>query len=121
MLGNVYDLKFPKEDLDRLNSVIEYIKSYDFKYDCDMYLFGSFAKGRIKDSSDIDLVMIVDLEDRRLVRRQKLDFMDRMEDAVNLYYGDDFDLLAYPKEVFLNSLRKENSFEQRINNYMLRI
>ena len=120
-LGNVYDINLPKEDLDRLNKVVDFIKSYNFRYNCDVYLFGSFAKGKIKDSSDIDLLMIVDLEDKRLVRRQKLDFIDMLEDTVNLYYGDDFDLLVYTEATFLRALEKEGSFEYSVNSYMLKI
>lgn len=120
-LGNVYNIDLPKEDLDRLNKVVEFIRLYNFRYNCDVYLSGSFAKGKIKDSSDIDLLMIADIEDKRLVRRQKLDFINMLEDSVKLHYGDDFDLLAYTKETFLKALEKEGSFEQSVNSYMLKI
>lgn len=122
ILSDVYDLKFPKKDLDRLNKFLGFIKYKLMNLDIDIYLFGSYAKGRIKDSSDFDIVLISKGKiDLHKLHKIKIDLILEIDDNLDLDYGDDFDIKIYTIDKFEECLSKGSFFETTINSYMYKI
>lgn len=83
-------------------------------YDYSVFLFGSFSKGMMKSSSDIDLLLLVpnvelDARMKRLIKNE-LD-----DDLLNLMikYGKEIDMKVYGEVDYINSC-KRNYFESSI-------
>ncbi|MEG0856284.1 MAG: nucleotidyltransferase domain-containing protein [Terrisporobacter sp.] len=122
VLSDVYSLKYPKMDLDKLNNFLLFIKNQLANLDIDIYLFGSYAKGRIRDGSDFDIVLIsrgkIDLKQ---LHKIKINLILDIDDKLDLHYGDDFDIKIYTKDKFEQCLRQSSFFETSINSYMYKI
>src|SRR3989338_7619065 len=75
-------------------------------------LFGSFAKGKEHEYSDIDLLVLSsDLKPDV----PKLKYIREVKDKANLF-DPDLQLFLYPTDVFENELCIEKSFVQEIKN-----
>lgn len=92
----INDLSFTLK-LERVEEIEFYVKEIlKIIKECDIYLFGSFSKGCIKESSDIDLLVIVpelelDSRDRMKLRiqlREHLDDLDIKREADAKVYGE---------------------------------
>ena len=74
-------------------------------------LFGSIAKGRFKNNSDIDILILIEenksVRELRKLRHELEDYID------NLNLSRDVDIKIYNKERYIE-LSKEVSFEQDI-------
>lgn len=122
ILSDVYNLKYPKNDLDRLDNFLKFIKNKLKDLDIDIYLFGSYAKGRIKDSSDFDIVLISKGKiDLHKLHKIKIDLILEIDDNLDLHYGDDFDIKIYTIDKFEECLNKGSFFETTINSYMYKV
>lgn len=122
ILSDVYNLKYPQKDLDRLNKFLSFIKDKLENLDIDIYLFGSYAKGKIKDTSDFDIVLISNSEiDLHKLHKIKIDLILEIDDILDLHYGDDFDIKIYTIDKFEDCLNKGSFFETTINSYMYKI
>ena len=122
VLSSVYNLKFPKEDLNKLETCLSFIKNELKEKEIDIFLFGSYAKEKIKDTSDIDIVLIsrgsIDIKQLHNI---KIELILDIDEALDLHYGDDIDIKIYTKEKFEACLIKGSFFETTINSYMYQI
>ena len=113
------DLNLPIENINRLTVLVNYIKSKLKETDIKVYLFGSYAKGRIKESSDIDLILMSDTLTERELYRLKLDIVLDVSDNLGLESGEDFDILTYTTERFKSCVENKKFFETEVNSYMI--
>lgn len=121
-LPNIYDLKYPQKDLDKLNKFLQFVKNKLIETDIDLYLFGSYAKGKIKDTSDFDVVLISNGQlDMHQLQKLKIELILEIDDVLNLNYGDDFDIKIYTKDKFEQCLSNDSFFETSINSYMYKV
>lgn len=115
---DIDSLPFFENDKAKLRTIVEYIKKSHIFNNLDIYIFGSYVKGYIKDSSDIDILILTKENDKRNIRKFKLSIIDNLADNLDIDYGEDYDLMIYNKKDFLRFLEKSNSFESVINSYM---
>jgi len=98
-----------KLNLEKLNLPIEYKSLISFLTDkiCDndniekVYLFGSCATETVKDSSDIDLAIVVN--DKKVVDRDfRLSIVDKIEDAImqENYINIPYDIVFFNNKDF---------------------
>ena len=113
------DLNLELKNLNRLTLLVNYIKSKLKETDIKVYLFGSYAKGRIKESSDIDLILMSDTLTERELYRLKLDIVLDISDNLGLESGEDFDILIYTTEKFKSCVENKKFFETEVNSYMI--
>ena len=113
------DLNLELKNLNRLTLLVNYIKSKLKETDIKVYLFGSYAKGRIKESSDIDLILMSDTLTERELYRLKLDIVLDISDNLGLESGEDFDILIYTTEKFKSCVEKKKFFETEVKSYMI--
>lgn len=69
------------------------------RFDCDVYLYGSFANGEIHEGSDIDLIIVGDFKER---------FFDRIGKILELT-DLPVEPLVYTREEF-EEMKKDNPF-----------
>lgn len=108
----------PKDNLKVLHTLCEYINSSLKHKDIKLYLFGSYAKGRIKESSDIDLILISDTLTERELYKLKLNLILDISDNLGLESGEDFDILTYTSQRFEECVKSKRFFETEVNSYM---
>ena len=99
---NIFD-----EEVNNITNQI--VKKYDPKR---IILFGSLAKGIFKPSSDIDLCIIKDTDDKR---KLLTDMYVCIESKIP------FDLVLYTSEEWCNCMNDKNSFAYIINNTGVKI
>lgn len=122
ILSSVYNLRYPKEDLDKLDLFLNLVKNKLIHTDIDIYLFGSYAKGRIKDTSDFDIALISKVNGEiKDLHKIKIEIILEVDEKLNLQYGDDFDIKIYTKDRFEECLKKGSFFETTINSYMYKV
>ncbi|MBP3886692.1 MAG: nucleotidyltransferase domain-containing protein [Cellulosilyticum sp.] len=86
---------------------------------CAVYLFGSYAKRKIKPSSDIDLLVLIDQAlSLRDIRDLRIRLGNDYEEQIDFRYEVDFKI--YNKERFFEKA-KNTSFEQEIQKYMIKV
>lgn len=108
----------PNKNTQSLNDLSSYINSLLQNTDVKIYLFGSYAKGKIKESSDIDLILMSDTLTDRELYRLKLDIVLDVSDNLGLESGEDFDILTYTTERFKSCVENKRFFETEVNSYM---
>lgn len=83
-------------------------------YSDDLYLFGSFSKGNIKPSSDMDLLLIIPNKDFTVLESRKLKnaIWDLLLD-LQIRYDREIDLKLYGSVNFDRAITR-NYFEQSI-------
>ena len=85
----------------------------------ELFLFGSYAKGRVKNTSDIDVLMLTidgtNKEERRMMRRDIMTYVEEHYD-----YEVELDLKVYDKGEFIKSTFKPG-LEKAISKYMIRL
>ena len=83
----------------------------------DVYLFGSYAKRKIKASSDIDLLVLLEEElDKATIRKLKWKIEEAIEEALQFQY--EVDLKIYTKTHF-ERCKETLGFESDIATYMI--
>lgn len=86
---------------------------------CTVYLFGSFAKRKIKPTSDIDLLVLVDQPlSLKEIRDLRIQLNNDYEEKIHFEY--EVDIKVYYKLHFEEKLQKP-SFEREIYNYMIKV
>ncbi len=115
---DIDSLPFYEEDKTQLRKLVEYIQSSKIFDGVETYIFGSYVKGSIKNTSDIDILMLSEDDNLRNLRKLKLEIMEYLIEDLDMYLGEDYDLLIYNKSKFEEYCLKENSFEALINSYM---
>lgn len=122
ILSSVYDLKYPKQELNKLQVFFRFVKKQLNNIDVDLYLFGSYANGKIKDTSYIDIVLISKEDiDIHQLQEIKINLILDIDECLNMNYGQDFDIKIYTEEKFIECLEKGSVFETSINSYMYKI
>ena len=111
------DLKIRPELQHRVEAVVAYVlQSVPM---CTVYLFGSFAKRKIKPSSDIDLLVLIDQElSLREIRDLRIKLGNDYEEQINFAY--EVDIKIYNKNHFYERANKV-SFEAEIQRYMIKV
>lgn len=85
----------------------------------EIYLFGSYAKRKIKPSSDIDILVLLDEElDKTSIRKLKWQVEEYIEEVLQFEY--EVDLKIYTKKHFESS-KETLGFESDIATYMIRL
>ncbi len=110
-------LNLSKYYMDRLEKIYTIIK--EIVQDVDIYVFGGYAKRKIKQSSDIDILVILNTEiEKNKIKQLKWCIEEKIEDLINFEY--EVDLKVYSREHFEKS--KENiGFESHIATYMVKL
>lgn len=89
----------------------------DLLPDCKIYLFGSYAKRCIRESSDVDILIL----DKSINKDNKKDIRIKLRGYIDekTNYKYEFDLKLYNIEEFMQFKDIPLSFEQSINEYMI--
>jgi hypothetical protein len=99
--------KLCRIDIERRKEILEEIKSFaeELKktFRCDVYLYGSFAQGKIHEGSDVDLIIVGDFKERFFERIEKILEMTDLP----------VEPLVYTREEFAQ-MKKKNSFIKEI-------
>lgn len=117
-LESFNQLPFSEKRITNIRSFINIVKKYISKDD-ELYLFGSYAKGLIKESSDFDILVLRDLDyyTPKDIHKYKIELFSNICDETDV----EFDLKVYSKTQFKEALNKESFFEKEINEYMINI
>ena len=109
-------LNIPQVYQERLKEVYEHFKALDLG-NYDLYLFGSYAKEDIKETSDIDLLILLDgpitPKEAKILR---MDIREDYEEKIG--YAYEVDVKIYSRARF-HELASKLSFESEIAKYML--
>lgn len=81
------------------DDINEFAAKLKNKFNCIVYMFGSFAKGEIHEGSDIDLIVVGDFKERFIERIGKIIEMTDLP----------IEPLVYTKEEF-EEMKKSNPF-----------
>ncbi len=85
----------------------------------EVYLFGSYAKRKIKATSDLDMLVLVDNgRDKKELKHLKWGIEEKLEMMNAFEY--EVDLKVYTREHF-DEKRKERGFEFEIDQYMIKL
>ena len=85
----------------------------------ELYLFGSYAKGRVRSTSDIDLlVLFKEMTSREELKKCRRQLTDIVEEEYE--YKIEVDIKPYNKESFEVSSNRVG-FENEISKYMIRL
>jgi hypothetical protein len=99
--------KLCRIDIERSKEILEDIKSFaeklKKKFGCDVYLYGSFAQGKIHEGSDVDLIIVGDFKERFFERIEKILEMTDLP----------VEPLVYTKEEFAQ-MKKKSGFIKEI-------
>lgn len=110
-------LNIPQIYIERIQHVYKIVKSE--LPESEIYLFGSYAKRKIKTTSDMDvLVLITDDLTKKELKEIKWHIEEIIETSVNFEY--EVDLKIYTKDHF-NSSSATIGFESEIAKYMIRL
>ena len=93
------DIKKSEKIFDEVKKFANELKE---KFNCEVYLYGSFAKGKVHEGSDIDLIIVGDFKER---------FFDRIGKILKLT-DLPIEPLVYTKEEFEDM--KENIFIKEV-------
>ncbi|MGL6106695.1 nucleotidyltransferase domain-containing protein [Romboutsia sp.] len=111
-------LPYSEVRINNIRNFINIVKKH-ITEDDELYLFGSYAKGLIKESSDFDILILRNLDNVSLkdIHKYKIELFSNVCDESN----EDFDLKVYSKKQFIEALNKKSFFEIEVNKYMLNI
>lgn len=111
---------FPKLS-EELKNIIDILSSIKLEYKFEVYLFGSFVKRKVKSSSDIDLLFLLDTNDN-LDKKQLRDIRWYIEDMITDKFTDrDVDVKLYTKNTFNTVSNSALCFESMIMEYMVQL
>lgn len=103
--------------IDRIHKVYHLIKNKIPQ--AQIYLFGSYAKRKIKTSSDMDILVLMNTDCSKLELKQlKWDLEEQIEEETQFEY--EVDLKIYTTEHF-NKSKQHIGFEHEISRYMIRL
>lgn len=84
-----------------------------------LYLFGSYAKGKVKPTSDIDLLILLEGDkDRETIKDIRRKTTDIAEEGIEYCY--EIDIKVYNSKDFFDS-SKRLGFESEIEKYMIKL
>lgn len=109
-------LDIPLMYQERLRAVYEYFNQQQFE-DYEIYLFGSYVTKKMKETSDIDLLILIDevVEPRRM-KALRMEIREAYEEQIK--YAYEVDIKVYGKERFYE-LTQKLCFESEIAKYMI--
>ena len=111
------DLRIREDLQKRVEEVVDYIM--DEIPRCSVYLFGSYAKRKIKPSSDIDLLVLIDEAlSLKAIRDLRIKIGNDYEEKIDFAY--EVDIKIYNKEHFHEKSQRV-SFEAEIQKYMIKV
>lgn len=85
----------------------------------EVYLFGSYAKRKVKPTSDLDLlVLLEDNLDKKIIRNLKWEIEEKIEET--LAFEVEIDLKIYSRSHF-DEARQYLGFEAEISKYMIKL
>lgn len=117
MFVHEQELNLPERYKNRVKDIVKYLQEHIDHGEA--YLFGSYAKRRIKETSDIDVLVLVDtsmnLEEMRVLR---IYLNNTYEEEIEYTY--EVDIKVYPRQYFLEKT-EYISFEREINEYMIKV
>ena len=103
-----------------IDDIIHILKQVKFVRD--VYLFGSFATGNIREDSDIDLLVILNRDDALESYDQRIDFRKEIIRALRPVNKDiGIDILLYTKSEWSKLLDNGGSFHKEINDTSVKI
>lgn len=109
-------LNIPSIYQERLKAVYEYFSQLEFE-NYEVYLFGSYVTKKMKETSDIDLLVLLDevIEPKR-TKELRMAIREAYEEQIR--YAYEVDVKVYGKARFYE-LAKKLSFESEIAKYMI--
>lgn len=108
-------LTLSKALLDRVERVYQLIK--EELPESEVYLFGSYAKKKVKPSSDLDLLVLLDAElDKMTIKKMKWALEEKIEETIGYEY--EVDLKIYTNTHF-EKCKQTLGFEAAIAEYMI--
>lgn len=99
------DIGKSEEILEELKRFAEDLKE---KFGCDVYLYGSFARGDVHEGSDIDLIIVGDFRERFFERIEKILELTDLPVEPLVYTREEFEGMkedAFIKEVMKEAVR----------------
>lgn len=111
------DLVIREELQKRVEDAVNYILSTIPQ--CSVYLFGSYAKRKIKPTSDIDLLVLLDEPySLKALRDLRIKIGNDYEELIDFAY--EVDIKIYNKQHFIEKANRV-SFESEIQKYMIKV
>ncbi len=86
----------------------------NYSANIDVYLYGSFCKRNVRDSSDIDILVLWD-------KKVFEDCFDLEMYVIDNFNTRDVDIMNYSRERFYELSLAEGTFEKSISDYMLKL
>lgn len=112
MTYNVLQSKYSKV----INDCVAAIKRIEL---CRVFVFGSYAKGCVKPTSDIDLLILLS---QPLTFKERMDYISRFEESIFEKCGTlNLDLKVMNEQDFYGRIETNNSFENIISSYMVEV
>lgn len=111
------DLMIQDKYRERVLAITKYLK--DYISDCEIYLFGSYAKRKITSQSDVDILILLHKQ-MSLEETKKLRMLLNSKYEEYIGYVYEVDIKVYNKDHFLEKTQKP-SFEREISEYMIKV
>lgn len=109
-------LDIPKIYQERLKEVYDYFSQSVFN-SYEVYLFGSYVTGQIKETSDMDILLLLDeVIEPKKAKLLRMAIREAYEEKIR--YAYEVDVKVYGKERFYE-LTQKLSFESEIAKYMM--
>lgn len=109
-------LDLPKIYQERLKAVYHYFSQLEFN-NYEVYLFGSYVTGQIKETSDMDILLLLDeVVEPRKAKLLRMAIREDYEEKIR--YAYEVDVKVYGKARF-QELATKLSFESEIAKYMM--
>ncbi len=101
--------KLCRIDIGKRKEIVKEIERFSHelkeRFNCDVYLYGSFAKGEIHEGSDIDLIIVGDFKERFFDRIGKILELTDLPIEPLVYTRAEFDKMKR-ENLFLNEIFK---------------
>ncbi len=104
--------KLRRIDIEKSEKIFEdlkkFVKKLKKEFNCEVYLFGSFAKGEIHEGSDIDLLIIGDFKERFFERIGKILEMTDLPVEPIVYTRKEFEKMKdspFIKEIMKHAIK----------------
>lgn len=109
-------LNIPLIYQERLKAVYDYFSQLEFE-NYEVYLFGSYVTNKIKETSDIDVLILIDqVIEPKQAKALRMDIREDYEEKIR--YAYEVDVKVYGKSRFYE-LAQKLSFESEIAKYMI--
>ncbi len=95
------DIKKSEKIFDEVKKFANELKE---KFNCEVYLYGSFAKGKVHEGSDIDLIIVGDFKERFFDRIGKILELTDLPIEPLVYTEEEFEDMK--KNIFIKEVLK---------------